>query len=127
MYQQPQHLGDWKSTLKKVRDVVHKDFPRELSPSRMLEKYASDTKKKTAARATAVVDKSTAENAAADIAQKKRLDALTAAIVPGAAALSFTNPSPITSAPAPATDPPIVAVALGAGALVLLFLTVSRR
>lgn len=124
MYSEAQQLGDWKSTLKKVRDTVHKIFPRELSPSRMLEKYASDTKKKTAARGAAVVSKSVAENAAADATLQKKLDALTATIVPGGSALAFTSPPQSTSAPAPAIDPPILAIALGA--LVLLLLAVRK-
>lgn len=126
MYSDSQQLGDWKTALKKVRDTVHKIFPRELSPSRMLEKYASDTKKKTAARGAAVVSKSAAANAAADTALQKKLDALTATIVPGGSALAFTSPPQNTSASAPASDPPYLALGLGAGALVLLWFMASR-
>lgn len=131
MYQTPQssQLGDWKSFLKKTRDLVHRTMPRELSPTRLLEKYAVDTKKKSAAKLATVGAKSAAENAAADASLQKRLDALTSAVVPpGAAALDFASaPISQTSAPAPAAPAmpaagnPLLSVGLGVGALALLW------
>lgn len=127
MYSESQNLGDWKTNLKKARDIVHKIFPRELSPSRLLEKYAADTKKKTAAKGAAVIAKSEAENVAADAALKKKLDALTASVVP-AAPLNFSDDSvPNMSAPAPDATPNYLVVALGAGALTLLILAMRRK
>lgn len=45
------NVGDIKSFLKKTRDVIHKAFPRELSPTRLLEDYQSKQKKKAAEKA----------------------------------------------------------------------------
>jgi len=94
MYQNTQ-LGNFADTLKKVRKVVHSIFPRELSPSRMLEKYASDTKKKAAKSISAATDKSVAANNAADAANSARIARLqlqTLPNLPGVATMNADQP-----------------------------------
>lgn len=101
MIAQPQHLGDWRSAMKKARDFVHKAFPRELSPSRMLEKVASDSKKKNAARLTKVQTESLASNAAADLATQTRIAQLQAQTAPVGIALPQ---APASAPPAKAKE-----------------------
>jgi len=105
MYSNSQNLGDWKSTLKKVRDTVHKIFPRELSPSRMLEKVASDQKKKLAKRANTLLASSEKANADANVATSKRIAALQLQALPSVSALnpiSMSADQPTFDAPAKA-------------------------
>jgi lipoprotein-anchoring transpeptidase ErfK/SrfK len=97
MYQNTQ-LGNFADTLKKVRKVVHSIFPRELSPSRMLEKYASDTKKKAAKTINAATDKSAALNLAADSDVSKRIATLQLQTLP----ITTDQPTFETNVPAPA-------------------------
>jgi hypothetical protein len=103
MYSRGEQLGDWKSTLKKVRDTVHKIFPRELSPSRMLEKVASDQKKKLAKRASTLLATSEKANADANVATSKRIAALQLQALPSVSALnpiSMNADQPTFDAPA---------------------------
>jgi len=103
MYSNSQNLGDWKSTLKKVRDTVHKIFPRELSPSRMLEKVASDQKKKLAKRANTLVATSEKANADADAATSARIASLQLQALPSVSSfspISANADQPVFDAPA---------------------------
>lgn len=86
-YDRAQQLG---GTLTKVRKFLHKFAPRELSPTRMLEKYATDTKKKGAAKLAAVATTSNAKNAAADAVLAQQL-----------AKLNLTTPSAMLNDPLP--------------------------
>ena len=131
MYGQPQNLGDWKSFIKKTRDLVHKAFPRELSPTRMLEKYASDTKKKNAAKLAKVATQSEAANAAADASTQARITALQTQALPVFAmnATSKMTPQVPEAASIPASDVQTDWVSYGAIAAVVLgaVIVFSRR
>lgn len=125
------HLGDWKSTLKKVRDTVHKIFPRELSPTRLMEKYVVDQKKKGAAKLTKVATSMDAANAAADASLAAKLSQLQTAL-PGPA--SFSTPETAATPGAPialSTSSEGIAeylpYLLGAGGLLLVVLVASRK
>ncbi len=90
MYQNTQ-LGGFMDELTKVRKFVHKFIPRELSPTRMLEKYASDSKKKAAAKLTTANAASTSKNASADAALSKKIATLqlqTLPAIPGVTSLA---------------------------------------
>lgn len=50
MYSTGQTVGGLKDFVKKVRKSIHKLHPRELSPTRMIDKYQSDSKKKSDAK-----------------------------------------------------------------------------
>jgi hypothetical protein len=101
MYSRDAQLGDWKSTLKKVRKVVHSIFPRELSPSRMLEKYASDTKKKATAKITNLSSASATANATADAATSSKIATLQLT----AGAVNEDQPTFETAAPIKTPEP----------------------
>jgi hypothetical protein len=108
MYQDT-HLGNFADTLKKVRKVVHSIFPRELSPSRMLEKYASDTKKKAAKKISDATAKSIAANASADAASSARIATLQLQTLPAVPGLAMNADQPVfeqsASAPVKAKAP----------------------
>lgn len=129
MIVQNQNLGDWRSFIKKTRDIVHKAFPRELSPSRMLEKYAADTKKKAATKLSKLTSASDAKNAAADAALTMKIQNLESVALPSSAPKSIPFPaaSPGSVASAPDTTPNTLMLVgmFGAGALAIYF--VSRR
>lgn len=131
MYTGNEQLGDWKSFIKKTRDIVHKAFPRELSPSRMLEKYASDTKKKSAAKLSTLQSASDVKNAADDVALAKKIQNLEASALPSSAPKSIPFPSLVkgTVASAPDTTPNTVLLAglFGAGALAIYFFARKKR
>lgn len=131
MYPQAQPLGDWKSFLKKTRDVVHKAFPRELSPSRMLEKYASDTKKKSARKLSTLRVASDAKNAADDAALAKKIAALESIALPSSApkSIPLSNPPASAGASAPDTTPNTMLLAglFSAGALAIYFMARKKR
>lgn len=94
-------------------------MPRELSPTRMLEKYASDTKKKSAKKLVTLQTTSDAKNAADDAALKAKIAALESVALPSA---SFNSKSPEgspVSAPTTTPDPFLLAGLIGAGALLL--------
>ena len=89
MYQNTQ-LGNFSDTLKKVRKVVHKIFPRELSPSRMLEKYVTDAKNKAAAKLTNLTNASVTANEKADAATVSRIATLQLQTLPDPSASGDT-------------------------------------
>jgi MYXO-CTERM domain-containing protein len=125
MYQNTQ-LGNFADTLKKVRKVVHSIFPRELSPSRMLEKYASDTKKKAAKSINTATDKSTALNLAADSDVSKRIATLQLQTLPMTDQPTFeANVTPPAKARAESDFTPYLWV--GAFALAGAFFVIRRR
>lgn len=136
MIVQNQNLGDWRSFIKKTRDIVHKAFPRELSPSRMLEKYAADTKKKAATKLSKLASASDTKNAADDAALAKKIATLESMALPSSApksipfsAASAMGTSPGTVASAPDTTPNTLMLAglFGAGALAIYFLSRRKR
>jgi hypothetical protein len=121
-------VAGFSETLAKVRKAVHKIFPRELSPSRMAEKFGSDAKKKAAKKiATAQIESET-HAAANDALLKRQLDVLQAAMPVSGVVLPFdTMPHDTSFAPTatvPVAAPSILVKAapwlLGAGALVIL-------
>lgn len=129
MYPQSQNLGDWRTALKKARDIVHKAFPRELSPSRMLEKYASDTKKKSAAKLSTLQSASDVKNATDDAALANKIKNLEMTALPSSSpkSIPFPGGSASASAPNPTLDTAIVAGLLGVGALALYFLALRKK
>lgn len=129
MYARDGQLGDWKSTLAKVRKSVHRIFPRELSPTRMLEKYASDTKKKSAAKLSTLQSASDARNAADDEALAKKIQTLElTALPPSSSQTNLLDAVPgHASAPNTTPDPLTVAGLFGVGALALFFVMGKKR
>ena len=127
MYVQPENLGDWKSTLKKVRDVVHKFIPRELSPTRMIEKWGTDQKKKADKKSVEISHMSDDSAAALAAAQEQLSTVAAAGQVPGS--LNFQNPvAPLlpTAAPIENNPPYLLYSAAGIAALALILL-VTRK
>lgn len=94
---QPNNVDGFKESLAKVRKTVHKIFPRELSPSRLAEKYGSDAKKKgvaKVAKATAVSIQHAATN---DQLLAMQINTLNAALPENLdPADEFTVPAPAT-------------------------------
>lgn len=123
-------VSGFSETLAKVRKAVHKIFPRELSPTRLAEKYASDAKKKGAKKLAAVSVKSDATNAAADAALAAQLETIRKA-VPASVGLPLVTSAPksdpfasvASQAAAPETNytPWIIGGALAVGAAFILF------
>jgi hypothetical protein len=118
-------LRGFKESLAKVRTAVHKIFPRELSPTRLAEKYGSDAKKKGAKKLAAVGTVSEAKNAAADELLARQLETIRAA-VPQSTLLPFTTSAPKTPPAlvvAPATDyvPWIIGGGFALAAAIILF------
>lgn len=89
-------MAGLKETLAKVRKAVHKIFPRELSPTRLAEKYGADAKKKGAARVQAVADESAARQAAGDEVLRRQLAQINAAM-PGTVSPDAFEPLPSQS------------------------------
>jgi len=78
-----------------ARKFLHKFVPRELSPTRLLEKFAVDTKKKGVAKVAAVANAAQAKQDAADaVAVQQLLDIQRAAPVVLPAALQAALPPP---------------------------------
>jgi len=132
MYMDEPQLGDWKSTLKKVRDTVHKIFPRELSPTRMIEKYGSDAKKKADKKSVEISHMTDASSAALDAAQVSLAQVQAAGAAPGAIGtpnVNFQNPvAPVPSSVAPVVnDPPYLLYSAAGIAALALILLVTRK
>lgn len=110
-------LGSFGSFLKKFRKIVHNTMPRELSPTRLLEKMGVDQKKKGDAKIATIKTKTAADAAAFDAQQatvKKQLAALNSPAIPTAAPIATS---------APATDNTMLyagVAALAIGAALLL-------
>ncbi len=122
-----QPVAGFSDTLAKVRKVVHSIFPRELSPSRLAEKYASDLKKKGAAKVAAAAAESDAHVAAGDELLQKQLDVLQAALPSGALPLSLAAPPATLSHAAPkATNYTPWIVGGVAGVLAIILATRGR-
>jgi len=125
VYQPDHNLDGWKETLAKVRKTVHKIFPREASPTRLLEKYATDTKKKSAAKLSTQTTASELKNAAEDAALAAKIQFLknTAGVTDanGTDKISFPSSGAPVSASTPTPDTLVVAGLLGVGALALLW------
>jgi hypothetical protein len=129
-----QQLGNFASTIAKIRKAVHKIFPRELSPTRMAEKYASDAKKKGAKKLAAVSIESDARNKAGDELLQRQMATLQAAIpglAPGAVPSGLLPFGPIDNLPAP-TAPAVPARNLtpwivGGGLLAVIAIAAGRR
>lgn len=134
-------VGDLKSFLKKSRAFIHKFIPRELSPTRLLEKYTSDQQKKANAKATALKAEGDAEHAAqletlrkAGEQMNKLKDSVRDGFAPGvvgAAGLTFPASAGAAGSDAPAAPAgslsPVVLI-LGAGAvLTAIYLLRMKR
>jgi len=129
MYVSDPQLGDWKSTLKKVRDVVHKFIPRELSPTRMIEKWGTDQKKKGDAKTVAISHMADESQAALDAAQVSLAQVQAAGAAPPA--MNFQNPAtpvnPSGNLPVAASDPPYLLYGAAGIAALALILLVTRK
>lgn len=141
MYVARQHsgdqLGDIKSFIKKARAIVHKAFPRELSPTRMIEKWSDEQKKKQ----KAALAKQKAATAAANQAQLdavKKAGAQLATLqqfapgVDGAAGVQALASPGAAGSDAPAAsdgslDPVTLAALVGAGIFGVYLLTRKRK
>ncbi len=122
-----EQLGDWKTSLKKVRDTVHKIFPRELSPTRLMEKMQTDKKKKDAAKLTKLASSADAANAAADASLAMKISQLQATALPGPLSLQTPQAGENPEAPlAYQTDSNYLPYVIGAAGLLALLL-VARR
>ena len=129
-------VDGFSETLAKVRKEVHKIFPRELSPTRLAEKYGADAKKKGAKKLAAVGTVSDANNAAADAALAAQLETIRKA-APSATGLPLVSSAPksdpfasVTAAAAPASYPPWLpgaAVAIAAVGAAFLLSKGKRR
>lgn len=110
-------------TITKIRKFLHKFAPRELSPTRMLEKYASDTKKKGAAVIKATVEVKARKQAEAENLLSAQLDVLDS-MKPSPAlikAAQEVNGPPPKAWPKPrANYTPYVAAGLGLAALAII-------
>lgn len=129
-------VGDLKSFLKKSRAFIHKFIPRELSPTRMLEKYTSDQQKKANANAAALKAEGDAEHVAQLETLRKAGEQMAnlqkfAPGVVGAAGLTFPASAGAAGSDAPAASAgslsPVVLI-LGAGAvLTAIYLLRMKR
>lgn len=119
-----QNLDGFSDVLKKVRKKVHSIFPRELSPTRMIEKWGTDQKKKSDAKIAKIhADSAAASAAIANTAPAAAISQLAA---------SASGPSPLSpmSAPVPSGEglsPWILPAALGVGALALLLMFTGKK
>lgn len=111
-------------TIADIRKAIHKVIPRELSPTRLLEKFATDTKKKGAAKLQAVSDDADARDAAAQASYDAQIANIQA----------LANVAPAISAPLPfAAPPPAVRPARNylpyvvGGAVLLLMLALAAK
>jgi hypothetical protein len=86
MYAPHGHLGSFSSFLKKTRKVLHNLSPRELSLTRMADKYQKDQAKKSQAK---MAKQQAAGNAELLALAQERLKQVS----PTPAALSFNSPS----------------------------------
>jgi hypothetical protein len=113
-----------------MRDTVHKIFPRELSPTRMLEKWSSDQAKK-AKKKSEVISHMSDDSAAALEAARLSLSKIAGAGTNETSApmLNFQNPQPLTLAPPPVAAPTPVYLYAGAAAVaaLALFVLVKKR
>lgn len=111
-------------TITKLRKFLHKFAPRELSPTRLLEKYATDTKKKGAALVTATANVSARKQVEGEILLSQQVDLLKSLTpTPALIAAMPKAVAPVTAAPKAAPRPnyvPYVAGAVGLAALVLI-------
>lgn len=106
MNRRAENVDGFSETLAKVRKVVHKIFPRELSPTRLLEKYAADTKRRGQAKVAAAAAESQAHKDASDELLRRQLATINAAM-PGVIAPEALN--------APASQLPMAVRASSAG------------
>lgn len=117
-------MAGLKETLAKVRKAVHKIFPRELSPTRLAEKYGADAKKKGAAKVQAVADESAAHNAASEELLRRQLAQINAAM-PGTVSPDAFEPlasqSVVTAVRTGTNYAPWIIGGTLAGAALLLF------
>lgn len=90
------YVGDFKSSLAKVRKQIHRIFPRELSPTRLLEQYQT----KSARRAKAKIDATQAATADAEL----RAESLSSQLAAQQIALQSFAPGGAAGAPSPAGD-----------------------
>jgi len=105
--------------LKKVRDVVHKAFPRELSPTRLIEKYGADMKKKASLKFASNAAKQTAE------LDKIKTDSIAKIQADAANGIASSGLVPVAQ-PAPTDNSPIY-MAAAAGGLLLLLLVAKGK
>lgn len=118
MYVRDPQLEGFSETLAKVRKAVHKIFPRELSPTRLAEKYGADAKKKGAARLAKVAAISAEHSTAADAALTSQIALLDAAL-PDEIAADFPAPAAPKKTALPAWAPWAVGGAFAAAAILL--------
>lgn len=128
--------------LSKVRKAIHKVIPRELSPTRMLEKMQKDKQEKAALKLEAEETARAAANKVAEAETAAQVAILQANALPSQPTQTFplvensfgpANPATMlpTSAPATASDNTAIYVGLGAlgvlGAVLLLTRKGSRK
>jgi hypothetical protein len=122
----PNGVEGFSETLKKVRDAVHKIFPRELSPTRLAEKYGSDLKKKGAAKIAAATATSEAHASANDDALAAQLATIRAALPPPVSSFSVTS-DPAPNEPAPHPAPNYKPWLIGGGILAVAAIVLGAR
>lgn len=125
MLRRVDNLAGFAQSLAKVRKAVHKIFPRELSPTRLAEKYGADQKKKGAAKVAAVAAESEAHRAASDELLQRQLAVINAAapgiVAPAMLAPASQSPASIQARVATRNYAPwIIGATLAGGALLLL-------
>lgn len=122
-------LGGFFDVLKKVRKTLHKYAPRELSPTRLLEKYQTDSARKANAKQAKVA--TDAANQIAQIgAQAKANLAAASSGVPSSGLASSATSAAGTSATnnlAPQSDNTILYVAAAGVGLVLLVALTKKK
>lgn len=130
MRRRSQHVDGFSESLAKVRKAVHKIFPRELSPTRLAEKYGADQKKKAAKKLASVSIESNARNAAADQVLERQLATIRATLPGTIGPLPLAMSAPKTPPSVRASSPNYVPALIGAAALAgaaLLFFGGKRR
>lgn len=98
-------FDDAKKLHNKVRKAIHKVIPRELSPTRLLDKYVADTKKKNAAKVAKTSGASERANIAADAATSARIATLQLQALPAVTSFAADQPTFEASPPAKVKKP----------------------
>lgn len=121
-------MANAKSVIAKTRKFLHRFAPRELSPTRLAEKYGADQKKKGAAKVAAVANASAAKNAAGEEMLARQLETIATAMpyeLPPQLQAALPKPSDMVT-PTPKAKPNYLAYGIG-GALALGALAIFAR
>lgn len=112
-------VGGFMDVVKKIRKVVHSIAPRELSPSRMLEKYQSDQAKKVKAKL--------ASNSAKQAAELNKIKADSLAQIKADAAVPVQSSGLVPVATNAPTDNSPIYMAAAVGGLLLILLAAKGK